>query len=120
MPLTKNIAPFFKTSLDRKVKDVNIEEISNHKINDAKGFRSLLIYSSYKELIKLINEMKHQDFLLLKKYNIWSLLHLTLDELYELILNIDKNFNVFQYDRLCRKFLYLKGICSLKIGCWIQ
>ena len=97
------------------MKDVNIEEIINHKIKDVEGFESLLIYKIYNELITSLNEMQYKDLLLLKNNGVFGLLLLNLDELYKTIVNKNKNFNVFHYDSLFKKFLYLKGLCSLKI-----
>ena len=112
--------PFPKTSLDGKVKDVNIEEIINHKIKDVEGFESLLIYKIYNELITSLNEMQYKDLLLLKNNGVFGLLFLNLDELYKTIVNKNKNFNVFHYDSLCNKLLYLKGLCSLKIKTYLE
>ena len=112
--------PFPKTSLEGKVKDVNIEEIINHKIKDVEGFESLLIYKIYNELITSLNEMQYKDILMMKNNGVFGLLFLNLEELYKTIINKDKNFNVFHYDDLCSKLLYLKGLCSLKFKTYLE
>ena len=61
------------------MKDVNIEEIINHKIKDVEGFESLLIYKIYNELITSLNEMSYKDLLLLKNNGVFGLLFLNLD-----------------------------------------
>jgi len=112
--------PFPKTSLEGKVKDVSIEEIITHKIKDVEGFESLLIYKIYNELITSLNEMQYKDLLLLKNNGVFGLLFLNLDELYKTIVNKDNSFNVFHYDSLCSKLLYLKGLCGLKIKTYLE
>ena len=106
------------TSIEKKIKSVDFVETIKHLENvrstlssEVPNFRSLMIYTAFKNLEFKLKKLKTEDIIVLSDFKIWSLLYVALDEINENLKN--PNTNYFEYDRyinLINYFIVFFGI----------